>query len=148
MQLFGKCLVAVADGEHARLFEERRRGGALTERSAWVEDLRPGGHIAAHPKGRVFQRVGPGSHTGEATPPHDRAEARFLQSLARRIDELVSSEGFDEIILIAPPRALGVLREALAAPSRKRLAASEAALRCNETPAALRTTIRQLRNAA
>lgn len=146
MQIHSKCLVVVADGENALLFEESRRGGPLAERPSWIADLKPQ-PVTASPKGRVFERFGPGSHTVETTPPRDRAETRFLQALAARVDRLITREGFDDLIMIAPPRALGVLRDALSVQSSRRLTASEAALRCHETPAALRTVIRRLRSA-
>ncbi|MEH6663438.1 MAG: host attachment protein [Brevundimonas sp.] len=147
MQFYGKSLVVVADGENARLFEERRRGGPLSEQPSWIEGLEPAG-AEAPPKGRVFERFGKGSHTVEATPPKERSEARFLQDLAARLDRLIADEPFDEVILIAPPRALGVLRSSLSAASLKRLGPGEAAERCDETPAALRSVIRRLRNQA
>jgi len=147
MQMYGKCLVVVADGENARLFEEGRRGGPLAERPAWTDDLTPTA-TTAHAKGRVFERFGPGSHTIDAMRPKDRSEARFLENLAERVDKLVVSEGFEDVILIAPPRALGVLRSALPPATLKRLGASEAAERCGETPTALRDVVRRLRGQA
>lgn len=145
MQVYGKCLIVVADGANARLFEERRRGGPLKEQSGWIEDLKPV-DVAVPAKGRVFERFGQGSHTVEAESPKDRSETRFLEALAARVDRLIVSERFDEVILIAPPRALGTLRTSLPSASLKRLGPSEAAERCGETPAALRTVIRRLRS--
>ena len=145
MQFYGKCLIVVADGENGRLFEERRRGGPLTEQSSWVEDLKPV-DVGAPAKGRVFERFGKGSHTVEAVSPKERSEIRFLESLAARVDRLIVTERFDEVILIAPPRALGTLRASLPHASLKRLGPSEAAERCGETPAAIRTAVRSLRS--
>jgi len=145
MQVDGKCLLVVADGANARLLEERRRGGPLTEQPSWVADLQPGASPSLA-KGRVFDRFGPGSHTIEGMPPRDRSELQFLKQLAARIDRLIVSEDFDEVILIAPPRALGMLRSALSPAVVKKLGPGEAAERCGESPTALRGVIRRLRN--
>jgi protein required for attachment to host cells len=49
----------------------------------------------------------------EPTDWHDLAEARFLERLAETLDASVRTGEAKTIILIAPPRALGVLREHL-----------------------------------
>jgi|SRR5690348_13460537 protein required for attachment to host cells len=43
---------------------------------------------------------------------HERNEQAFLENLAKRLDAKVSSGAIKSIVLIAPPRALGVLRGA------------------------------------
>jgi protein required for attachment to host cells len=43
---------------------------------------------------------------------HERNEQAFLENLAKRLDAKVSSGVIKSIVLIAPPRALGVLRSA------------------------------------
>lgn len=144
MQLQDTCLLVVADGRHARLFEERRRGAALVERPEWLEGLAPE-TVEASPPVRVFQRFGSGSHTVEGDTPRERSEARFLNDLAERVAVVVARERFDAVALIAPPRALGVLRAALPSAAAERLGPSEAAERCEETPEDLRIALRRLR---
>jgi protein required for attachment to host cells len=43
---------------------------------------------------------------------HDQAEQQFLTKLARHLDAAVSSGKAKSLVLIAPPRALGILRPA------------------------------------
>ena len=144
MQVQQTCLLVVADGSRARLFEERRRGAPLAERSDWMEGLAPES-VEAPPRGRVFQRFGPGSHTVDSATPRERSEERFLNDLAERVGMLVAREGFDEVALIAPPRALGVLRAALPSAAADRPGPSEPAERCEETADELRAVLRRLR---
>lgn len=144
MQLQDTCLLVVADGRHARLFEQRRRGAALVERPEWLEGVAPE-TVESSPPGRVFQRFGPGSHTVEGETPRERSEVRFLDDLAERVVLVVARERFDAVALIAPPRALGVLRAALPSVAADRLGPSEPAERCEETADELRAVLRRLR---
>ena len=48
----------------------------------------------------------------EQTDWHDQEEERFLQRLASRLDAEVNAGNAKSVIMVAPPRALGVLRQA------------------------------------
>ena len=43
---------------------------------------------------------------------HERNEQAFLEDLAKRLDAAISAGQTTSIVLIAPPRALGILRKA------------------------------------
>jgi protein required for attachment to host cells len=60
--------------------------------------------------GRVQPSVGTARSALEQTDWHDRAEATFLEDLAARLDAAVTAGETKAVILVAPPRALGVLR--------------------------------------
>jgi protein required for attachment to host cells len=47
----------------------------------------------------------------EQTDWHAQEEERFLRELAQRLDAAVNAGQANALILIAPPRALGVLRQ-------------------------------------
>ena len=126
MNLYGSCLVVVADGERARLFEERRRGGPLLEISDRLGDLSSAGPMASGHSGRVFDRRGNGSHTTGGPSPADKREAAFVRRLAVRIDTLLSEGEFDDLVVMAAPRALGQLRQSLGADAMRRLRMSDA----------------------
>ena len=108
-----RTLIVIADGGHARLVEERRRGGVLHERDDWSAGLAPSGHVGGGSPGRVFDRFGEASHPVGGADPRDKAEDHFLAQVAARVAELGARHVFDGVILIAPPRALGRLRSAL-----------------------------------
>jgi protein required for attachment to host cells len=62
--------------------------------------------------GRSIQSVGSKRSAMEQTDWHDQAEQAFLQDLAGRLDAAVSAGETKAVTIVAPPRALGVLRQA------------------------------------
>jgi protein required for attachment to host cells len=63
--------------------------------------------------GRAVNSVGAQRSAMEQTDWHDQAEQRFLGDLAKRLDAAVTAGETKSLILVAPPRALGMLRQAL-----------------------------------
>ena len=55
--------------------------------------------------------VGAGRSAMEPTDLHAQEEDRFLRKLADRLDAAVNAGEAKSLILVAPPRALGVLRQ-------------------------------------
>jgi protein required for attachment to host cells len=62
--------------------------------------------------GRSFSSVGHGRSAVEQTDWHDQAEQVFLTQLAQYLDAAVASGKAKSLIVVAPPRALGMLRPA------------------------------------
>ena len=62
--------------------------------------------------GRAIQSVGARRSAMEQTDWHDQAEQAFLQDLAARLDAAVNAGETKAVTIVAPPRALGVLRKA------------------------------------
>ncbi len=62
--------------------------------------------------GRSVNSVDARRSAMEQTDWHDQAEHRFLQNLAGHLDAAVNSGQAKSLIVVAPPRALGVLRKA------------------------------------
>lgn len=106
-----RTLLVAADGRRARLYEEPARGADLIERAQFAlndedsyepQDRQP----------RTFNRVGAHrSAMGSDDTLHEREEENFLTRLAAAI--AAQAETVEEIVLFAPPRALGSLRAAL-----------------------------------
>jgi protein required for attachment to host cells len=63
--------------------------------------------------------VGPARSAVSQTDWHDQAERAFLTSLAVRLDKAVATGETKAIAMIAPPRALGLLRERYSAAVRQ-----------------------------
>jgi protein required for attachment to host cells len=61
--------------------------------------------------GRSFQSVGTARSAMEQTDWHDQAEQRFLEKLVARLDAAVRNGETKSLVIAAPPRALGVLRQ-------------------------------------
>ncbi|HYD27703.1 host attachment protein [Brevundimonas sp.] len=143
MDLTGSSLVVVADGRRARLFEERRRGGALIDITAQLGDLSLHRPTASGFSGRVHDRLGPASHTtGEA--PKDRREADFVDLVGVRAAQVMRRGDYRDLVLMAAPRALGQLRRAMAH-AGVTVTHAEAHDRVSQDPESLRTSLRELR---
>ena len=69
--------------------------------------------------GRSFSSVGPGRSAVEQTDWHDEQERTFLISIAARLNTAAEKKETGMMIVIAPPRALGVLRQQFAPALRK-----------------------------
>ncbi|WP_165799216.1 host attachment protein [Caulobacter zeae] len=139
-----RTLVVTADGVHARCFEERRQGGRLIEHPEWLDP------ISARPRlrsatGAVHDRKGHAHHETSPAPPEDQVQEQFWARLAERIGVLFKAERFDALVLLAPPRALGRLRERLAPAIRGRLVLDAPRDLVKETDEALRRRLRELR---
>jgi protein required for attachment to host cells len=61
--------------------------------------------------GRAFNSVGATRSAMEQTDWHDQDEQQFLTDLVRRLDAAVTAGDAKTIIIVAPPRALGVIRQ-------------------------------------
>jgi protein required for attachment to host cells len=73
--------------------------------------------------GRSINSNGSRRSAMEQTDWHDQAEQQFLTDIAKRLDAAVVAGETKSLILIAPPRALGVLRQAFSAPVRNAIRA-------------------------
>lgn len=113
--------VVVCDGRKALIL--RNVGDALVPNLQTVET-----HQHANPKtsdqgtdrpGRVHESATTGRSSVAQTDFHDQAEHDFLVALAKRLDAAVGGGESAELIVVAPPRALGVLREAYSPALRK-----------------------------
>ena len=62
--------------------------------------------------GRTFSSVGHGRSSYDQTDWHDRSEEAFLTDLAARLDAAVSAGKAKSLIMVASPRALGMIRPA------------------------------------
>ena len=62
--------------------------------------------------GRAFNSVGGGRSAVEQTDWHKQEEDRFLQKLVGQLDHAVEAGEVKSLVIVAPPRALGVRRHA------------------------------------
>jgi protein required for attachment to host cells len=63
--------------------------------------------------GRTHQSTGAARSAVSQTDWHDEAERAFLKSLAKRINDAALRRETNALILVAPPRALGMIRPEL-----------------------------------
>jgi protein required for attachment to host cells len=116
--------VVVCDGRKALILENA--GDAeminLTTREAMEQDDPSTSAQGTDRPGRVHQSVGVSRSSVEQTDWHDEAERAFLRRLAQRLDRAVAGHETKAILLIAPPRAMGMLRAELSKQVEKAIA--------------------------
>ena len=106
--------VVVCDGAKALILENAGDAKFPNLRTIEVleqEDLATKEQGTDEP-GRTFSSVGHGRSSYEQTDWHDRAEEAFLHQLAGRLDAAVSAGKAKSMIMVASPRALGMIRPA------------------------------------
>lgn len=130
-----KTLVVVADGRRARLLEQPRLDGPLHDRPDWLAGLKQ--HHDHAPHGHI-------PHDGDL---HDRAEQAFIKDLAHKLEDVARAQPFDQMILIAPPRALGKLRAALPAALSRKITGSDPHERLDATLITLQDVVHAARRA-
>jgi len=62
--------------------------------------------------GRSMNSTGHGRSAVGQTDWHDQEERSFLRDVAKRLDAELTAGQFKSLVVVAPPRALGVLRQA------------------------------------
>ncbi len=114
--------VVVCDGRKALILENLgdARFPNLRCREEREQEDPPTREQGTSAPGRVQPSVGTARSAVEQTDWHSLAEQRFLGALAHDLDAAVAEGNAKGVIIVAPPRALGVLR--LAYTSRLRSA--------------------------
>lgn len=127
--------VVVADGKKALIF--RNKGDGLYMNLELVEehsqDNPPTSEQGSDRPGSVHESVGPRRSSMEGTDWHQEAEDRFATTLATALDAMVQRDAFKRLVLVAPPKMLGVLRTALR-PDVKALIVAESAKTLTQHP--------------
>lgn len=104
--------VVVCDGKKALVLENAGDEKFLNLKTREVHshsDLKTH-ELGTDAPGRSFSSVGPGRSAMEQPDWHDQEEQRFLKKLAGELDAAVNAGQLKALILVAPPRAIGVLR--------------------------------------
>src|SRR5215831_8195536 len=103
--------VVVCDGKKALVLENAGDEKFLNLRTREVhEHPDPKTHeLGTDAPGRAFSPVGTERSAMEQTDWHDQEEQRFLHKLAGHLDAAVNAHQAKALIMVAPPRALGVL---------------------------------------
>jgi protein required for attachment to host cells len=114
--------IVVAHEAGARFFEHQSRGEGLE----LVEEIEhPDGRardrdMASDRPGRSFRKSsGDPSRAsmGQSEGPHDRAVSDFARALADKLKDARMQNRYKRLVLVAPPRFLGLLRSSLDGPT-------------------------------
>ena len=106
--------VVVCDGTKALLLQNAGddKFPNLQTREVLQQEDPPTHAQGSAPPGRVQQAVGTGTERSadEQTDWHLQAEAAFLERVMKRLDQAVAAGRMKSLIVVAPPRALGIIR--------------------------------------
>jgi protein required for attachment to host cells len=111
----------VANRASAALYRTMGPGVApeLVRRFDHPEGRLKSGEINTDRPGRGFDRSGVGSHAfSPEEGPVEKVARDFANTLAKDLQHARQNSEYDELAVIAPPRMLGYLREAMDAPTR------------------------------
>ncbi len=115
--------VVVCDGKKALVLENAGDEKFLNLKTRQVYDHpdEKTREIGTDAPGRSFSSVGHGRSAMEQTDFHTQEEDRFLKEIAGLLDAEVKAGHVKSLVIVAPPRALGVLRPAYSHDLRKAL---------------------------
>ena len=108
--------VLIADGGHAKVFESERPGSdlVLIDDMIFSVELPANRDILTDRPGRGFESHGRGRHAMESpTDPHRALKRAFAKKLGKTLETKLVENRFDRLVLVAPPPALGDLRDVL-----------------------------------
>ncbi len=110
-------LVVVCDGAKALLLADAGIAPQprLSVMETMVEPHATTAALGTERPGRVYQSQGTARSAVEQTDFHTEEEIAFLNRVAERLSAIVAERGVERILIVAPPRALGTLRDALSA---------------------------------
>jgi protein required for attachment to host cells len=138
-----KVRIVVADEREANFFDGSKADGPLTARgemrneTAGMKDI----ELETDREGRRFG--GGGHHHGvdgeRSTERHELT--LFAKEVADRIDKDRVNREFDKLVIVAPPRMLGLLRQSLSAPSQAMLAGEISKDVVHHGPEAIRNVV-------
>ncbi|HMF21685.1 MAG TPA: host attachment protein [Pseudolabrys sp.] len=106
--------VVVCDGAKALVLENIGdiKSASLRTLKVFEQKDLPTHDLGTDEPGRVMNSVGNYRSAVEQTDWHDQAERAFLVQLAQHLDDAVTAGKAKSLIVVAPPRALGMLRPA------------------------------------
>lgn len=78
-----------------------------------LEHHAPTRELGTDRPGRVYQSEGGSRSAMQETDWHNQAEEGFVSHVAERFKAIVTGQNVDGIVLVAPPRVLGMLRKHL-----------------------------------
>lgn len=106
--------VLVTDGGRATVFRNVGEVGKpdLQTIKSYHQDNPPNRDQARDKPSRVMESVGFGRSTAEQPDYHQMTEDRFVKGIAADMAKELAAGDFSEIIVVAPPVAMGVWRKA------------------------------------
>ena len=111
-----KTRILIADAGHARIYENLGPGKGLREipGEALEQSIPPTRDLGADRPGRTHGSAGTARHVmNPRVDWHDQAKEEFAKSIGEHLNANALKKTYDRLVLVAPPKTLGHLREAL-----------------------------------
>lgn len=123
MPLPHDALVLVADGRKMLFFRNQGDEGQIDLRTEAHDERqdRKDSEIKTDAPGGIHQSAGYGRSTYEETDFHQQEEDRWIKDAAEELNDRALRNDYDALAIIAPPKALGVLRKCLHKEAEKRV---------------------------
>ena len=117
--------VLIGDGKKALLLHNEGDAELLNLRrlSVRTQENPPASEQGADRPGRSFSSVGPGRSSYEITDWHELEESRFATDVAKDINTAAHNNSFKRLIVVAPPKILGELRQEFSPEAQKKIGA-------------------------
>ena len=117
------ALVLVADGKKVLFLRNQGDAGIIDLRTEAHDqrDDKKDREIKTDAPGTQSPRVGIGRDTMEETDFHQQEEDRWVKDAAEELKKRALRNDFEALVVIAPPKALGVLRKELHKEVEKRI---------------------------
>ena len=112
LQIDNGAWIVVCDGAKALVLVNAgsRKTPRLVTREVYQHEDRKTRDIGTDKPGRAFNSVGEQRSAMEQTDFQRQGEERFLAQLAARLDKAILGGETSALVVVAPPRAIGVLR--------------------------------------
>jgi len=126
MTLPHNALVLVADGRKLLFLRNQGDDAQIdlrTEAHDEREDLKDS-DLKTDAPGTVQQSAGYGHSTYDETDFHQQEEDRWIKDAAAEINKRALENDFDALVIIAPPKSLGLFRKELHKEAEKRVLAT------------------------
>jgi protein required for attachment to host cells len=123
MPLANNALVLVTDGRKTLFFRNQGDENQIdlrTEAFDEREDL-PNSELKTDAAGSSKQSFGFGRPAMEETDFHQLEEDRWAHAAAERVNKRVLENNFDQLVVVAPPKTLGLIRKKLHKEAERRL---------------------------
>jgi len=117
--------VVVADSTRARIFNAESSSANLAETEGLLhpESRLHDRDLTSDLPGRSFDSKGSGRHAMESpTDPKHELAIEFARAIARHLEASRVKKDFEQLVIVAAPSFLGLLREQLSATCRKLVA--------------------------
>lgn len=113
--------IVICDGAKALLLENvgSRFHPVLKTRDVMEQASLPSRQLGTSAPGRTQKGLNGRRSAMDETDLHDRVEEEFLRSVGAKLDQQIGEQNIRALVLVAPARAMGTLRNALSGTARQ-----------------------------